>query len=342
MRAIWLTRHGGAARAFSPRETPAPEPRPDEIRIAVEVSGLNFADVMARLGLYQDAPPLPFIPGYEVVGRIDAVGAKVADFHAGQRVLAFTRFGGYASQAIASSRAAVAVTDQADAAQLTALAAQGSTAYYCAHELVRLHPGDHVLVQAAAGGVGTMLVQLARHAGCTVYGTAGSAPKLDLLRRLGVDHPIPYRDVDFAAAFLARSNGRRADVIFDSLGGRAVRKGMSLLAAGGRIVCLGAAEMAGRTPSLVRTIRVAAQFGWLHPIRLMTHSKSFIGVNLLKVADERPEVLERCLHAVVSLHEAGQLQPVVGRVFPAAAIAEAHDYLASRESMGKVAISWSA
>ena len=341
MRAIWLTRHGGAARAFSPRETPAPEPRPDEIRIAVEVSGLNFADVMARLGLYQDAPPLPFIPGYEVVGRIDAVGAKVADFHAGQRVLAFTRFGGYASQAIASSRAAVAVTDQADAAQLTALAAQGSTAYYCAHELVRLHPGDHCSSRPLP----------AASAPCwcswpdapAAPSTGRPAPRRswicsDVWRR----SPIPYRDVDFAAAFLARSNGRRADVIFDSLGGRAVRKGMSLLAAGGRIVCLGAAEMAGRTPSLVRTIRVAAQFGWLHPIRLMTNSKSFIGVNLLKVADERPEVLERCLHAVVSLHEAGQLQPVVGRVFPAAAIAEAHDYLAFRESMGKVAISWSA
>src|SRR5262245_17969450 len=288
MRAIWLRRHGAADAAFVIRETPPPAPRAGEVRVATEMSGVNFADVMARLGLYQDAPPLPFVPGYEVVGRIEAIGEGVADLREGQRVLAFTRFGGYASTAVASARVTVPVSDQADAAAFTALATQGSTAYYCAHELVQLHPGDHVLIQAAAGGVGSALVQMAKHAGCVVYGTAGSRRKIEFLASLGVDHPMPYREVDFAREFLERSNGRRADVVFDSLGGSAFKKGLALLASGGRMVCIGAASMAGRSPSILRAMRVAAQFGFLHPIPLMTRSKSVLGVNMLRIADERP------------------------------------------------------
>jgi NADPH2:quinone reductase len=340
MKAIWLNRFGASHASFELRETPAPAPPAGHIRVTTEASGLNFADVMARLGLYQDAPPLPFVPGYEVVGRVDAVGENVTHLREGQRVLAFTRFGGYASSAVASADVAVPVSENDDAAELTWLATQASTAYYSAHELVRLQSGDHVLVQAGAGGVGSALVQMAKHAGCVVYATAGDA-KLDVLKRLGVDHPIAYRQVDFAAEFLRQSGGRRADVIFDSLGGRAVRKGIALLASGGRIVCLGASEMAGRRASILRTARVAVQFGLLHPIQLMIRSKSILGVNMLRIADERPDILVRAMKAVVAMYEKGDLRPIGGRVFAAEEIAQAHEFLASRESIGKVAISWS-
>ena len=188
--------------------------------------------------------------GYEVVGRIDALGAGVNTLAVGQRVVALTRFGGYATTAVTDARAAVPIPDDLDVGIAAALPTQGGTAYYCAEEMVRLHPGDHVLVQAAAGGVGTLLVQLCKRHGCTVYGTAGSDAKLDYLRALGVDHPINYRRDDFADAVRRVRGDAGLDVIFDSLGGSAVRKGLALLAPGGRIVCLGAAEReAGRCSS---------------------------------------------------------------------------------------------
>ncbi|MEO8606113.1 MAG: zinc-binding dehydrogenase, partial [bacterium] len=242
MKAIVLKRHASPRDAFEMQERPTPEAAAGQVRIAVEAFGLNYADVSARQGTYPDAPPPPSVLGYEVVGRIDQLGAGVSAPAIGQRVAALTRFGGYATSAVTDARAVVEIPDELDVGIAAALPTQGGTAYYCAEEMVRLHPGDHVLVQAAAGGVGTLLVQLCKRRGCIVYGTAGSDDKLAYLRELGVDHPINYRREDFAVAVRRVRGDAGLDVVFDSLGGAAVRAGLALLASGGRIVCLGAAE----------------------------------------------------------------------------------------------------
>lgn len=340
MRAVVLVRHGDPATAFEIRELAMPSPGPGQVRIAVEAFGLNYADVMARLGLYQDAPPIPSVLGYEVVGRVDEVHSDMTGCTVGQRVVALTRFGGYATHALTDARALVAIPDDLDPGIAVALPTQGGTAYYCAEEMVRLHPGDHVLVHAAAGGVGTLLVQLCKRRGCIVYGTAGSDGKLAFLRERGVDHPINYRTTDFVDAVRRVRGNDGLDVIFDSIGGAAVRKGIALLGAGGRIVCFGGAEHSHGSLQILRSISFAASFGILHAVPLMMRSKGIIGVNMLRIADNRPLVLQRCLQAVVKLALDGDLRPTVGGRFRAEQIGEAHALLGGRGSTGKIVVSW--
>jgi len=340
VKAVYLVSQGDADQAFQIRETATPEPAAGQVRIAVEAFGLNFADVMARRGLYQDAPPMPSVLGYEVVGRVDAIGRDVTGIEIGRRVVALTRFGGYATSAVTDVRAVVPIPDDMDVGVAAALPTQGGTAYYCAEEMVRLHAGDHVLVQAAAGGVGTLLVQLCRRRGCVVYGTAGSDAKLELLRALGVDHPINYRREDFADAIRRLRGDDGLDVIFDSIGGAAVRKGLRLLGAGGRIVCLGGAEHSHGRFQLLRTLKFAASFGFTHPVALMMPSRALIGVNMLRIADHRPLVLQRCLQAVVKLAVDRELKPTVGGRYTVDRIGAAHAFLEGRESTGKIVITW--
>ncbi len=340
MKAVVLVRYGVAERAFEVRELPTPEPAPGQVRIAVEAFGLNYADTSARQGMYQDAPPIPCVIGYEVVGRVEAVGEGVDAPAVGTRVTALTRFGGYATNAVTDARAVVPIPDGMDVGVAVALPTQYGTAYHCAEEMVRLHPGDHVLVHAAAGGVGTALVQLCKRRGCIIYGTAGSEDKLAYLRGLGVDYPINYRTADFADV-VRRIRGRDGlDVIFDSLGGAAVRKGLKLLAAGGRMVCLGAASRVTGNPQILHDIPFALSFGFPHPIPLLIHSKSIIGVNMLRLSDQRPLALKRCLDAVVRLTLNGELQPTVGGRFSVKEIAKAHAFLEGRASIGKVVVTW--
>ena len=340
MKAVVLVRYGTADQAFEQREMPTPEPGAGQVRIAVDTFGLNYADVSARQGTYQDAPPIPCVIGYEVVGRVDKLGQDVTGPGVGTRVTALTRFGGYATQAVTDARAVVAIPDDMDDGIAAALPTQYGTAYFCAEEMVRLHEGDHVLVHAAAGGVGTALVQLCKRRGCVVYGTAGSDDKLKYLRQLGVDHPINYRTTDFADAVRRVRGNEGLDVIFDSLGGAAVRKGLQLLAAGGRIVCFGAASRTTGSPQILRDIPFALSFGFPHPIPLMINSKAVIGVNMLRLSDQRPLALKRCLDAVVDLALTGTIKPTVGGRFAAADIAKAHAFLEGRGSIGKVVVSW--
>jgi NADPH:quinone reductase-like Zn-dependent oxidoreductase len=342
MRAMYLVRTGDAAQAFEMREAATPEPGAGQLRIAVDAFGLNYADVSARHGMYQDAPPLPSVLGYEAVGRIDALGPGVDRFQVGQRVTALTRFGGYATHAVTDARAAAVIPDDMDVGVAAALPTQGCTAYYMAEEMVRLHPGDHVLVHAAAGGVGTLLVQLCKRRGCVVYGTAGSADKLALLRDLGVDHPINYRAGDFVAAVRDHRGDAGLDVIFDSIGGTTMRRGMALLGPGGRMVCFGAADHTPGRLQVLRSLRFLLSFGLPHPVLLMLRSKSVIGVNMLRIADGRPAVLQRCLDAVVDLALRGELRAVVGARFPVAQLAAAHALLEGRTSTGKIVVSWAA
>ena len=340
MKAVVLVRYGAADQAFELRELPTPEPAPGQVRIAAEAFGLNYADVSARQGTYQDAPPIPCVIGYEVVGRVDALGRDVTGPAVGTRVTALTRFGGYATHAVTDARAVAPIPDDMDAGVAVALPTQYGTAYHCAEEMVRLHPGDHVLVHAAAGGVGTALVQLCKRRSCVVYGTAGSEDKLTYLRGLGVDHPINYRTVDFVDAVRRIRGSDGLDVIFDSLGGASVRKGLQLLAGGGRIVCLGAASRVTGSPQLLHDIPFALSFGLPHPIALMMSSKAIIGVNMLRLSDQRPLALKRCLDSVVELALSGQVRPTVGGRYSVDAIAKAHSFLEGRGSIGKVVVTW--
>lgn len=340
MKAIYLTRQGPPETAFEIQEAQTPEPQSHEVLIKVKAFGLNFADVLARQGLYKDAPPLPSVLGYEVVGKIEATGNAVTEFQSGQKVVAFTRFGAYAEYAVADARVIAQIPEEWDHGKALALATQYCTAYYAACESVNLHPEDQILIHSAAGGVGTALVQLARLKGCTIFGTAGRDEKLDLMKSNGVDHPINYRKTDFRKAIQEQVGSQGIDVAFDSLGGAYFKQSLSLLGPGGRIVGFGASSRSGQGKNLWSNLKLAWGFGIFSPIQILLKSQAIIGVYMLAIADHKPEKLNRCLREVVRLTSEGNLNPHVGGTYQAENIDEAHAFLQSGQSMGKVAVEW--
>ena len=338
-----LTRFGGPDTAFEMQPISLQAPTADEVQIEVEASGLNYADIMARGGVYQDCPPLPCVIGYEVVGRITQCGNEVSGISPGTRVVAFTRFGGYASHINTRANAVVRIPENLPAGEAAALATQGATAWFMAMDTSRLHAGQHVLVQAAAGGVGLILAQLAVQAGCIVYATASSVEKIEFLRKLGVQYPIRYTEVEFDEAVRAiqSKNGVEGlDIIFDSLGGTAYAKAKKLLSPGGKIFCFGAAESSSETGSIWKRLKLAFGFGMTSPIPWLINSQGLIGVNMLRIADHHPEVLQRCLKDVVEYWKTGKLLLHVGGVFPAEKVNEAHRALGGRGTIGKLILTW--
>ncbi len=340
MKAIHLIKYGESSEAFEIRETSIPKVKAGEVLIKVKVSGLNFADVMARRGIYGDAPPLPAVLGYDVAGTIEEIGEGVEGFEIGQMVTAMTRFGGYAEYVTTSADGAAPIPKGWDAAKATTLTTQASTAIVCAEEVLCLYPGDNVLIQGASGGVGRILVQYAKYKGCTVFATA-STSKQDYLKEIGVDYPIDYLTEDFSQKIPKILKDKKLDVVFDNLGGKRYKQGLKLLGPCGKIVSYGAADQnKGSKTSKWGAIKVGLGFGFHSPVGLVGQSKAMIGVNMLRIADHKPHILKKALLRVIELCEAGIIDPRLDKVFPAEKIADAHDYLESRKSKGKVVIEW--
>lgn len=340
MNVFALVKNGNSKTAFELQERPTPVPEKGEVLIASEGFGLNFADIMARLGLYKDCPPLPAVIGYENVGRIKALGEGVTEFEVGDRVLAFTRFGGYADHVISPTMAVAKIPETLSLGEATALATQYITAYYAAEEATNFYKGDHVLIHAAAGGVGTALIQLLKQKGCILFGTAGSADKLEYLRQQGVDYPINYREVDYQQAITDLGFAKKLDGTFNPIGGDYVKKDFALLNSGGRVMLYGASKQTEAMGNPIKLIQLVLGFGFWSPIKFVSTSKSIIGINMLRVADDKPSAFRRCLHAVIHLAETGTIHPFAGKEFPASELANAHDFLAGRQSIGKVAVKW--
>lgn len=338
MKAITLIKHGKSEHAFEFREKAIPVPSENQVLIRVEASGLNFADVMARYGLYKEAPPMPSVLGYEVVGHIESKGSKVRELQNGQRVVAFTRFGGYAQYAVAEVLAVTPIPDTMDIGVAAALATQYCTAFYAAEIMANIQVGEHVLIQAAAGGVGTALVQLAKRKKCIIYGTASSSKKLEYLRSQGVHHPINYLTQDFYSE-IKKLRPAGIDVVFDSVGGSVFRKGRKLLDHGGRILGFGASESMDGA-NVFSLLKTAVNFGWVHPISLLMQSKGVMGLNMLRISESKPAMIQHCLKSVVALTNTAELNPHSGGIFPAEKIAEAHAFLESRKSIGKIVLKW--
>lgn len=339
MRAATLVQYGSAEHSFEIREVATPTPGPGQIRIKVQGFGLNFADVMARLGLYQAAPPLPAILGYDVVGTIDVVGPDVTSHNIGDRVMALTRFGGYAEYVLAEEMAAVKISEDMSNGAAVALSTQYCTAYYLAYEMANLQSGDKVLIHAAAGGVGTALTQMAIHKNCEVFGTCGSEEKMDYIRTNGVHYAINYRSEDFNLAIDKVMAGERLDVIFDPVGGKSIKKGFRLLGAGGRIYSFGFSSM-NQAKNIFSKMKKLIECGFYHPLQFLSKSKGMIGVNMLEIADRKPHKIARVMKAVVEQHQEGIVNPHVGGSYPVEELGAAHAFLESRKSMGKIVVNW--
>jgi NADPH2:quinone reductase len=339
VKAAYLVEHGKAERAFELREVDKPQFAENQVLIKVEAFGLNFADVMARLGHYRDSPPLPALLGYDVVGRVESAGYAIKHLKTGDRVTALTRFGGYAEYAVSDGEVTHKIPEQMPPGVAVALATQYCTAYYMAHDLASFQEGDKVLIHAAAGGVGTALVQMALNSGCTIYGTCSSPKKIAYLKKQGVQYPIDYTTSDFAEEIERLEGKCMLDTVFDPIGGISARKGFRLLQAGGKLICYGVSSM-NRTSTIFGKLKVLYDFGLYHPVKLLLGSKGIIGVNMLKLADENPLKISRSMRRVIQLNVEQKLQPVVGRTFGIEELGQAHAFLESRQSIGKIVVMW--
>jgi NADPH:quinone reductase-like Zn-dependent oxidoreductase len=332
MRAVVITKHGPPS-VLQAQELPDP-PRPaaGQVRISVHAAGVNFADHLARVGLYPDAPKVPSVVGYEVAGTVEAVGDGIDPARVGQRVLAGTRFGGYAEIVNAGANDTVPLPDSMSFEQGAAIPVNYATAWAALHGYGSLQAGERVLVHAAAGGVGIAAVQLAKAAGAVVHGTA-SPGKHGQLIALGVDQAINYRRKGWWKGLSPY------DIVLDALGGTSLRRSMDLLRPGGRLVAYGFSAMQqGEKRSLRRaTPQVLAMLRGFNLIKQMEDSKTVIGLNMLRLWDDRG-TLEPWIGPLSTALSDGTAAPVVHAAVPFADAPEAHRILAARENIGKVVL----
>ncbi len=335
MRAVFITRSGGPE-VLEVREVPDPVPGPGQVRIAVRVAGLNFADVMARMGLYPDAPKLPAVVGYEVAGTVDAVGTGVTSPAPGDRVLALVRFGGQAEKVVLPAAHAMPMPEGMTFEQGAALPVNYLTAYHALFRVGHLSRGQSVLVHMAAGGVGIAALQLCRTVpGVTVLGTA-SASKHAVIREEGCHHPIDYRTRDYEPEVRQLTGGRGVDLVLDALGGADWKKGYRLLRPGGMLVAYGFANMAtGPRRSLLVAARQLLSVPRFSPIALMDDNRGVAGVNMGHLWGE-PEMVLGELEALLALFREGRIRPRIDSTFRFEEAALAHERLQGRGSVGKV------
>lgn len=340
MKAVYLTRFGKPEDAFEIREVDMPDLKDHQLLIKVESFGLNFADVLARSGLYPETPERPCILGYEVVGTVERTGEEVPADFLGKRVVALTRFGGYAEYAATDYRAVAVIPEEMPPGEALALGTQGTTAYMCFYESMNLYPGDKVLVHAASGGVGLMLCQMALDRGCTVFGTASRGEKLDFLKNMGVQYPINYKEKDYADEVRRILKGERLDAALNSIAGKTVKKDLKLLGAGGKFVIFGAASRVGGGKGFISGLKLLFQTGFYTPLALIMRSKSIIGINILKLGDYKPQLVAECMQRTVELARRGVITPVMHKTYSVNDLASAHRDLESRKTIGKLSVNW--
>ena len=336
MRQVVIPRYG-APDVFETRELPDPSPGDGEIRIRVRAAGVNFADILARLGLYPDAPKPPMVVGYEVAGRIDAVGRSVVGIAEGDRVVALTRFGGYSDTVVVRADHAFHCPDELSDSEAAAVPVNYITASLALYRMAALAPGETVLVHNAGGGVGVAATQLARLRRATVIGTA-SAFKHDALRSFGVDHAIDYRHANVAEEVKKLTHGRGVDVILDPIGGRSFTASYRMLAPLGRLIIFGLSSAApGERRNLWHAFQAWMSTPRFNPLSLINRNRGVFGLHVGHLWEERRQVAP-LMEMLISELRAERLKPVVARTFPLERASDAHRFIQSRQNIGKVVL----
>jgi NADPH:quinone reductase-like Zn-dependent oxidoreductase len=337
MRALVITKHG-PPEVLKVQERPDPEPGPGEVRVRVKAAGINFADLLARVGLYPDAPKPPCVVGYEFAGDVESKGEETDGVAVGDRVIGGCRFGGQAELAVSRASELVPLPESWSYEQGAAMPVNYATAYAGLIRYGALREGERVLIHAAAGGVGTAATQIARIAGAEIFGTASSS-KHEAIRGYGVQHAIDYRTQDFVAE-VRRITGedQPLDLVMDAIGGKNFKRSFSLLRAGGRLVCFGASAVGGGDRrDYVRAIRTVVQMPRFNPLKLMSESKAVIGLNMLTLWDSK-QSLEEYIEPLSAWVADGRVEPVVAESFPLEQGADAHRFLQERKNVGKVVL----
>jgi NADPH:quinone reductase-like Zn-dependent oxidoreductase len=300
----------------------------DEVLIEVKFSGVNFADIVMRLGMYKDAPPKPFTPGYEISGIVTHVGASVTRFKVGEEVMAGTRFGGYTSHIKLPEWQVLKINDSLSLKEASAVPVNFITAYIALNEFGRIRAGDKVLIDCATGGVGVFAIQMAKAMGCEVIGLTSSPAKKEFILSYGAK---AYTHEEFFV-----SSEKDFDFILNSRGGKSVKDQYDRLARSGKLSCIGLQDAInnGRS-SIFRKIKAAFQTPWYPLLKLVMNSKSVSGFNALSYFDD-DEWMKKHLPKL----EQSTIKPFIGGVFTAHEVASAHQFLEQRKAKGKVVLEW--
>ncbi len=319
MKAIRVHEVGGPE-VLRYEEAPVPEPGEGEVRVKIEVAGLNYIDIYHRTGLYN--LPLPITPGVEAAGTVDAAGPGVGEFKTGDRV-AYTgpQPGAYAEYAVWPAAKLVPVPEGVDLAEAAAVLLQGMTAHYLVNSTYALKAGETALVHAAAGGTGLLLIQMAKHLGAMVIGTVSTEEKAELARQAGVDHVILYTQADFEAETKRLTGGRGVDVVYDSVGQDTFEKSLNVLRMRGMMVLFG--QSSGPVaPFAPGSLSAKGSLYLTRPL-------------LFHYIAAREDLLWRS-GDLFNWLKAGELKVHVDRSLPLAEAAEAHRLLTGRKTTGKV------
>ena len=335
MRQILNTKNGGVD-TLQIREAPDPVAEDDELRIEVKASGLNFADILARRGLYPDAPPKPCVVGYEVAGVVDGVGKNLDPQWKGKEVVALTRFKGQAEKVTVKQAQVFEKPERLSFAEAAAVPVNYLTSWMLIVVMGSLQPYESILIHNAGGGVGLAALDIARYIGATTYGTA-SARKHDMLKERGLDYTIDYRDKDWYTEIMNLTGGKGVELIIDPLGGSEWKRGYKALRSTGRLGMFGissASENKGIFGQL-GMIKLLAQMPIFHPLSLLSNNKGVFGVNLGHLWHESEKVGYWTNDLLKGLNE-GWLNPRVDQTFSFDQVADAHTYIEERKNFGKV------
>ncbi len=333
MKQVIIARHGGPE-CLELREGSDPEPGPGQLRIRVRAAGVNFADILGRMGLYPDAPKGAYVPGYEVSGAIDKLGEGV-ERKRGERVMSFTRFGGYSDLVCVSAEQAVEIPEAMSFEEAAAIPVQYLTAYHMVIRLGNLRAGETIFVHGLGGGVGMAALQLARQAGGVVLGTS-SPSKHEALLASGAAKVFGYDLRDLAQAVREATGGRGVQQVLDPVGGRMFRTSYRMLAPTGRLFLYGFSSLApGRRRNIFHVLLELVRTPSFRPIPLMNQNRGVIGVNLGHLWNQE-RLLREEMEEILRLYEEGHVKPVIAQCFPLAEAVSAHRFIQDRRNIGKV------
>jgi len=335
MKQILITKHGATDVLEAVEQKDIAPEEDDDIIIKVKSIGVNFADTLMRVGFYPEAPPLPFVPGYECSGIVESVGKGVRKVKKGDKVLALTKFGSYATLSRAKENKTFLLPKNIDFAKGAAIPINYLTAWIALNECARVRENEHVLVHSCAGGVGLAAVQIASDGKCIIYGTAGSDNKCEFLKKFGVHYPINYKKTDFVQE-VKKISPEGIDIVLDSVGFEYLPRDREILNYGGKIITYGLSGIkSGKRKNPIHTFFKKQKNYWINPISLIFKNHGIIGLNVLPMWD-RNEFLENCLNLILKKVEAGNFNPVIAKEFSFEDVGEAHTYIEERKNIGKV------
>ncbi|MBN2009339.1 zinc-binding dehydrogenase [candidate division KSB1 bacterium] len=336
MRQIVIDENGGPE-VMVLRDNPKPTPAPGELLIRVKAAGVNFADILARLGIYPDAPPKPYVVGYEIAGMVEATGHADDDDWLDREVFAMMKFGGYSEYVCVKTSQVVEKPRKLSFEEAAAIPVNYLTAYQLIVVMGGLRAGESILIHNAGGGVGLAAIDVANHVGAVIYGTASSSKHMFLMKR-GLDYPIDYRTQNWLSIVKQLTGGRGVELVLDPIGGRNLKKSYKALRHTGRLGVFGMAGAVKRGSSakwqLLKTVMQTPKFS---PIRMMNGNKSVFGVHIGHMWHE-PEKVHEWMLAISDGIREGWVRPHVDQTFPLEQAGEAHRYIEDRKNIGKVVL----